>query len=327
MSVRSSFVVFSFFFLVTIASSISQAEALSIGGFEHHEIPVPVVGPESVAFDCSGAAYVGVADGRIFKWLGRQYGWAEFATTSPSRPRALCDGSTNKDNEPTCGRPLGLKFHPTTCELYIADAYFGLLKTGPNGGVARQLATSAEGIPFGFTNSVDINPVTGMVYFTDSSTVYQRRNWESSFNTGDKTGRLMRYNPSANRVEVLLRGLSFANGVAVSLDGNFVLVTQTTSKNILRYWVRGPRATNSGVGELFAQTQGFPDNINRNINGEFWVAENSNGRGKAAKFDAYGNFMEALDGLNPISHAQEFHHNLWIGSIVNPFVGVVRNIY
>ena len=117
--------------------------------------------------------------------------------------------------------------------------------------------------------------------------------------------------------------LQFANGVAVSLDGNFVMVTQTTSKNILRFWVRGPRA---GTREVFATTQGFPDNIRRNINGEFWVAENSNGRGKAAKFNANGNFMEAIDGLNPISHAQQFHGNLWIGSIVNPFVGIIRNI-
>lgn len=324
MSVRQSFVIFSFFFFITIASSFSQGAALSIGGFEHHEIPVPVVGPESVAFDCNGAIYVGVADGRIFKWLGRQYGWREFAITSPSRPRGLCDGSTSKDNEPTCGRPLGLKFNLHTCELYIADAYFGLLKIGANGGIAQQLAVSAEGIPFWFTNALDINPITGMVYFTDSSTIYQRRHWESIFNTGDKTGRLMQYNPNTQKVKVLLRDLSFANGVAVGIDGSFVLVTQTTRKNILRYWLRGPKANTS---ELFAPLQGFPDNINRNINGEFWVAENNAGIGKAVKFDAQGKFMGVLDGLNPISHAQEFHHNLWVGSIVNPFLGVVRNIF
>ncbi|XP_050379464.1 protein STRICTOSIDINE SYNTHASE-LIKE 10-like [Argentina anserina] len=320
---RSSFVVFSVLFFLTVASSIFQAEALSLGDFEHHEIPVPVVGPESLTFDCSGAVHVGVADGRIFKWLGSQYGWSEFATISPSRPRALCDGSTNKDNEPTCGRPLGLRFDHQTCELYIADAYFGLMKTGPNGGVARVLATSANGTPFKFTNDVDINPVTRMVYFTDSSKVYERRQWESSFSTGDRTGRLMRYHPDSGVVDLLMDNLAFPNGVAASLDGNFVLVTQTTSKNIMRYWVRGPRV---GQSEVFATTQGFPDNIRRNINGEFWVAENSNGRGKVAKFDANGNFMEAIDGLNPVSHAQQFHGNLWIGSIVNPFVGIIRNI-
>ena len=87
----------------------------------------------------------------------------------------MCDGSTNPDNEPSCGRPLGLKFNHKTCDLYIADAYFGLLVVGPNGGVAHQVATSAEGVPFGFANALDIDTHTGAVYFTDSSTVYQRR--------------------------------------------------------------------------------------------------------------------------------------------------------
>ena len=36
-----------------------------------------------------------------------------------------------------CGRPLGLKFNEATCDLYIADAYFGLLVVGHNGGVAK----------------------------------------------------------------------------------------------------------------------------------------------------------------------------------------------
>nr|XP_011468465.1 PREDICTED: protein STRICTOSIDINE SYNTHASE-LIKE 10-like [Fragaria vesca subsp. vesca] len=184
----------------------------------------------------------------------------------------LCDGSTNKDNEPTCGRPLGLKFDLKTCELYIADAYFSLLKVGPNGGVAQTLATAVHGIPF-------------------------------------RTGRLLQYNPDFGIVELLQSGLPFANGVVASLVGNFVLVSHTTSKNILRYWVWGPRASQS---EIFAITQGYPDNIRRNINGEFWVVANSGRRGKVAKFDANGNFLEAIDGLNPISQAQQYHSNLWI---------------
>lgn len=74
-----------------------------------------------------------------------------------------------------CGRPLGLKFNTVTCDLYIADAYFGLLVVGPGGGVAKQLATSAEGVPFRFTNALDIDTKTGEVYFTDSSILFQRR--------------------------------------------------------------------------------------------------------------------------------------------------------
>ncbi|KAL6129713.1 hypothetical protein ACLB2K_073062 [Fragaria x ananassa] len=252
------------FFLFFLSGNQAHAAYYSLPNLNHHEIPIHVPQPESIAFDCNGAPYVGVADGRIFKWLGLPFGWTEFTVTAPNRPREVCDLSTSKENEPICGRPLGF--------------------------------------PFRFLNGVDIDHQSGMVYFTDTSTIYQRRNWELSVSTGDKTGRLMRYDPSTKNVTVLLHGLSFANGVALSKDGDFVLVTQTTAKNILRYWLRGPRAN---TVDTFFNLQGAPDNINRNFNGEFWVAENSAGRGKAVKLDAQGSFLDVVDGLNPVSHVEQ----------------------
>lgn len=77
--------------------------------------------------------------------------------------------------EQTCGRPLGLKFDYATCDLYIADAYYGLLKVGEGGGVAKQLVISGGGVTIGFANGLDIDSSTGEVYFTDSSLVYKRR--------------------------------------------------------------------------------------------------------------------------------------------------------
>lgn len=77
-------------------------------------------------------------------------------------------------NEHICGRPLGLRFDRNTGDLYIADAYLGLLKVGPEGGLATSLATEAEGMPLRFTNDLDIDD-EGNVYFTDSSSKYERR--------------------------------------------------------------------------------------------------------------------------------------------------------
>lgn len=91
------------------------------------------------------------------------------------RQKKICDGSTDLEKEPTCGRPLGLKFNKRTCELYIADAYYGLVAVGPDGGLARKLVATAEGLPLRFTNALDIDTNTGHVYFTDSSLVFQRR--------------------------------------------------------------------------------------------------------------------------------------------------------
>lgn len=94
--------------------------------------------------------------------------------------RSLCNPIANATpfsyvkTEHICGRPLGLRFDKKTGELYIADAYLGLLKVGPEGGLATSLATEAEGVPLRFTNDVDVDS-EGNVYFTESSSIYQRR--------------------------------------------------------------------------------------------------------------------------------------------------------
>ena len=86
----------------------------------------------------------------------------------------FCDGLVNPVMEQLCGRPLGLKFNEATCELYIVDAYYGLMVVGRNGGVAKQLTISTEGVPFQFPNALDIDQNTGVVYFTDTNTIFQR---------------------------------------------------------------------------------------------------------------------------------------------------------
>lgn len=90
--------------------------------------------------------------------------------------REGCGGSQNHvPLEHICGRTLGLSFSGLNGELYIADAYMGLLVVGPNGGLASKVASEAQGTPFGFTNGVEIHPTNGAVYFTDSSSCFQRR--------------------------------------------------------------------------------------------------------------------------------------------------------
>ncbi|KAL6192963.1 hypothetical protein ACLB2K_034048 [Fragaria x ananassa] len=305
-----------YLFLVSLvlASSTPAATFSVVDLTNYHKIELPkgAVGPESVAFDCSGKGpYVGVSDGRILKWQGPLWGWTE--------QREICDGSTDNMTEPTCGRPLGLKFNPKTCEVYIADAYFGLLKIDRNGGHPQQLATSLHEVPFRFTNALDIDSETGIVYFTDTSTVYQRRLWPLSISTGDKTGRLLQYDPctkccniiylicnfNTKKVTVLLDNLAFANGVALSKDSSFLLVAETPTFKIFKLWLRGSKA---GDVELFTQMKRPADNIKRTDNGEFWVAVNSLRQYQTSpeywltkdpvgvKFDEQGNVVEVLDG-------------------------------
>lgn len=86
---------------------------------------------------------------------------------------------------------------------------------------------------------------------------------------GDKSGRLIKYDPITKNVTVLLRGLGIANGVALSKDNSFLLVAETSTKQIRRLWLRGPKAH---VAELFFQLERAPDNIKTNDKGEFWIA-------------------------------------------------------
>ena len=79
------------------------------------------------------------------------------------------------NTEHLCGRPLGLQFNKMSKDLYIADAYFGLLIVHPGEKLAATIVSHAEGLPLRFTNSLDIAQDTGIVYFTDSSMRFQRR--------------------------------------------------------------------------------------------------------------------------------------------------------
>lgn len=76
--------------------------------------------------------------------------------------------------EKQCGRPLGLRFNNETGDLYIADAYYGLLVVGPQGGLATPLAAhDVDGGPILFANDLDVHS-NGSIFFTDTSRRYDR---------------------------------------------------------------------------------------------------------------------------------------------------------
>lgn len=234
-----------------------------------------VYGPESLEFDLEGRGpYTGFADGRVVRWMGHSVGWETFALVTSSWSEKLCangvHSTTSKQSkyEEHCGRPLGLRFDRVTGDLYIADAYYGLLVVGPNGGIATPLATHAGGKPILFANDLDIHR-NGSIFFTDTSTRYNRLNHFFILLEGEATGRLLRYDPSSKTTHVLLDGLAFANGVQLSRDQTFLLFTETTNCRLMRYWLEGPRM---GEVDVFANLPGFPDNVRMNEKGQFWVA-------------------------------------------------------
>ncbi|XP_044506885.1 protein STRICTOSIDINE SYNTHASE-LIKE 3-like [Mangifera indica] len=320
-----------------------------------------IQGPESIAFDPLGRGpYTGVADGRILFWDGHK--WNDFAYTSNNRSE-LCDPKPSPfaylKHEHICGRPLGLRFEKKTGDLYIADAYLGLMKVGPEGGLATSLTTEAEGVPLRFTNDLDIDD-EGNVYFTDSSVVYQRRNFMQLVFSGDDSGRVLKYDPTTKKTTVLVRNLQFPNGVSLSKDKSFFLFVEGCVGRLRKYWLKGEKA---GTSEVFAILPGYADNIRMNEKGEFWVAihcrrslyshflglfpkvrmftlklpisakihylTHVGGRMHAvvAKYSSEGKLLQILEDsrgkvVKAVSEVEEKDGKLWMGSVLMPFIAV-----
>ncbi|KAM0837064.1 hypothetical protein ACQ4PT_061909 [Festuca glaucescens] len=246
-------------------------------------IPVDggAAGPESVAFGAGGEGpYAGVSDGRVIRWLPEERRWVDHSSAAAPELLDGCRGSQDPMKEHNCGRPLGLKFNNKTGELYVADAYFGLRVVSPEDNVSRPLGRQHAGSPFSFANGVEIDHETGVVYFTETSTRFPRREFLNIVVSGDATGRLLKYDPSNNEVEVLVDGLAFPNGILMSEDRSHLLVAETTTGKIHKYWLKTPKA--STLEEL-VQLPGFPDNIKASPRGGFWVGLHGK-RGKIAEW-------------------------------------------
>lgn len=210
-------------------------------------------GPEDVVASDTGWIYTGTEDGSILRL-------------------APGDGSFRPWIH-TGGRPLGLALD-SAGRLIVADAVRGLLRVSTSGHV-RVLATEAEEVPFGFTNNVDVGP-DGKIYFTDATAKFNVAEIGEPYAASlldlmehGGHGRLLEYDSSTGAVEVLARGLDFANGVAVAHDGASILVAETGSYRVVRVWRHG--ADRGRVETVIDNLPGFPDNLTRGLEGRYWV--------------------------------------------------------
>ncbi|MER8007117.1 SMP-30/gluconolactonase/LRE family protein [Streptomyces sp. NPDC094149] len=210
-------------------------------------------GPEDVVADARGRVLTGVEDGRILRIDG-------LTDDSPARVEVLAE---------TGGRPLGLELLPDDA-LLVCDAELGLLRVDLREGIVRILADSVAGERLRFCSNV-VALSDGSVCFTVSSRRYPLHQWIGDIVEHTATGRLLRLAPGSEHPEVLLDGLQFANGLALSSDESFLVVAETGARRLTRYWLSGPKA---GHGEPFVENlPGMPDNIWRCApDGPVWVS-------------------------------------------------------
>ncbi|QCW50831.1 SMP-30/gluconolactonase/LRE family protein [Nocardioides dongxiaopingii] len=212
--------------------------------------PVPGPGAEDVVVGRSGAdegaVFTGTEDGSVFR-------------VSP-------DGSQVDRVAQTRGRPLGLEID-LDGRLLVCDAHRGLLRVDTRNGAVEAVTGEVDGRPMRFCNNAAI-AADGTVWFSDSSTRFGIEDWKADLVQNTRTGRLLRLDTDGT-VTVVLDGLAFANGVALSRAEDYVAVAETGARTVVRRWLTGP---NAGMRDLLCSNlPGYPDNIARGSDGLIWV--------------------------------------------------------
>jgi len=209
-------------------------------------IPVPAGGAEDVLIDPDGMVYTGTEDGSVFR-------------VHPGGHHIDQVGQTG-------GRPLGLEML-TDGRILICDAHRGLLALDADSGNVEALTSLVNGQRMEFCNNAAVHSC-GDIYFSDTSLFYGVDRWKADMIENTMSGRLLRRGSDGD-VEVMLDGLRFANGVALSTDESYVAVAETAGRAVTRQWLAGPRA--GEVDQLARDLPGYPDNIARGSDGLIWV--------------------------------------------------------
>ena len=216
-------------------------------------------GPEHVVLARDGKLYAAVASGHILRMNPDGTGQEVFATTG--------------------GRVLGFDFDAAG-RLIAADAVKGLLAIGTDRQITV-LADRVNGDPIRYADAVVVAR-NGKIYFSDASARFAPASWGGTYEAAvldiieqRSTGRILEYDPATRATRVVVRGLSFANGVALSQDEQNLFVNETGKYRIWKVAVvanqldvtqGSPQAT-----VLFDNLPGYPDNLMRGQDGRIWV--------------------------------------------------------
>jgi sugar lactone lactonase YvrE len=212
--------------------------------------------PEDVAVDADGIIYAGSAqDGKVYRIV-----------ITP-------DGSQLIEPfaDPGGGSTLGLLFDHTG-NLIACNTLRGLISINKKGEVSV-LTNHSDQEELTFPDDLDIDS-SGKIYFSNASNKFNKisgmHSYVFDFLEGRAHGTLNVYDPVTKETKCLLKGLYFANGVALSPDEDFVLCCESSRYRVQRFWLKGPKA---GTKDVFVDNlSGLPDGITRDPKGGYWIA-------------------------------------------------------
>ncbi len=229
---------------------LANLKMISLGGEE---------GPEHIALAKDGKLYTTVTSGNIL--------------------RMNPDGSAQEVFVNTGGRVLGFDFDAAG-NLIAADAVKGLLSISPDKRIS--LLTNKVGNETILYADAVVVAGNGKMYVSDASARFAPAAWGGTFEASildileqSATGRILEYDPATRATRVVARGLSFANGVALSQDEQTLFVNETGK---YRVWKIAVNADGLDVGTpsaqasvLFDNLPGYPDNLMRGLDGKIWL--------------------------------------------------------
>jgi sugar lactone lactonase YvrE len=216
-------------------------------------------GPEHIVLARDGKLYTTVASGNILRMNPDGSGQEVFANTG--------------------GRVLGFDFDASG-NLIAADSVKGLLAISPDKKVSV-LTDKVDGEAILYADAV-IVASNGKMYVSDASTRFAPAKWGGTFEASildileqSSTGRILEYDPATKATRVVAKGLSFANGVALSQDEKTLFVNETGK---YRVWKISTQASKLDVAQpgkdasvLFDNLPGYPDNLMRGTDGKIWL--------------------------------------------------------
>ncbi|KAJ6742676.1 STRICTOSIDINE SYNTHASE-RELATED [Salix viminalis] len=204
-------------------------------------------GPEDVVFDRDGVLYTAVRDG----WIKRMHKNGSWENWKKIDSDSLLGIATSREGG-----------------LIVCDAEKGLLKVSEDGVVV--LATHInDGSKIRFADEV-IESSDGSLYFSAASTKFGFHDWYLDVLEAKPHGQLLKYDPSSNETSILLDGLCFPNGVALSREEDYLVFCESWKFRCRKYWLKG---TDKGKTEIFIDNlPGGPDNIYLAPDGSFWIA-------------------------------------------------------
>ena len=235
-----------------------------------------------------GPEHVVVREDQGETWLWMAVGSADHRRGHIVRMKP--DGSAREVVVETGGRPLGFDFDAEGA-LIIADPMVGdhgaILRVKGRGAGAQitVLASSVAGDPLRYVDAVVVAK-SGRIYFSDASQRFGARAFGGTFNASVLDilelrcrGRILEYDPATKKSRVMFKGLSFANGVALSADERHLFVAETGAYRIWKIGLdahgvdAGKAATqpNDKARVLIDNLPGYPDNLMRGENGRIWA--------------------------------------------------------